>query len=492
MSKAVLRTLLAFLLLTTAVIAQTDTPTIDPVPPVVNTPLVPSEFGLIPDTGQDMTVPFQNLAAQASAKKQPIVLAPGTYCMNPTLKNLKGLQLSGHSMESTCIQEFTPGTPAITVHGLWFSTIKNITFRCGSASKTAPVEFDGGAPLGTMALQGNRFEKCVFDARGINDGKHSQYAVCFARQGQGSAQCDMTVFEGCYFYGGSEACIAVVGYNALNNSFQSCNFQGYQKHAIMQVHGSAQIYNCAFQPNHQALQYLNGGYDINIIGGGVEETIGVLFCRTEGVRFLRSQAGSIPYIVGTCHNCAVPAWSPGTSYSKPVGTLDAGKRYGVIRYEDGKKLYIAKATHISGDEFDPKLWDLQTFNVVDTYAAHVDKCNQFDVGDVLVRQETNDPIDQVSKDYTVAATDETILVDAKTPVTVTLPDARFVTRGKEYRIVKGDASNNKVRINTLYLQASGSASSYVLRNQGDTICLKAMGGGTLPVSYHVVGFYENK
>lgn len=451
---------------------------------------------LVPDTGQDMTIPFQRLAEQAKASNTPLILSPGVYRMNATLKNFKGLQLSGHSVESTFIQEYTPGTPALTFHGLWFSTIKNINFRCGSASNVAPVEFDGGSPVGTMSLQGNRIEKCVFDARGINDGKHSPYAVSFARVGQGSAQCDMTKFEGCYFYGSTEACVSIIGYNALNNSFDTCNFQGYLKHGIQQVHGSCSVYNCAFQPNTQVAQYLNGGFDINIIGGGVEETNAVQFCRTEGIRFLRAQAGSIPYIVGTCHNVAVPSWSPNTNYTKPGNGpfLADGSRYGCIRHEaDGKKLYIATQTHTSGSEFDPSKWMLADFNVVDTYSAHLDEANQFDVGKVVVRHETNERVMQVAKNYQVAGYDKTVLVDATSgPRNIHLPDARAVTPGKEFCVVKGDPTKNPITIVTLYNQVSGHDYLFTLRDQGDSVTLKAMGGGTLPVYYHVVSEYDSK
>ncbi len=453
---------------------------------------IPSE--LKPYSADDQTPILQPLFNAAIKNNDTLQLPAGRYRCNLLVENAKGLQLYGHSMETTILQSFQPDKPALQINGLWFSTIKNIGFGCSSANFSgAPIEIDRRMdPFnGTIPIQGNRFEKCCFDARGVNDGLHSAHAIRFAAKGQGYAQCDMEVFDGCYFYGGEKSCVQITGYNALNNLFNTCNFQSYLRDAIEFYHGSIMVLNCAFQANTQMCQLLNDGWDIRDIGGGVEETIMVLGCRTESLRFYIGRAGHSPEIRGTRHHPALETWFPHTQYTvaKPNsrGIYYPGGRSGVMMRDNN--VCVPIVDHVSGAMPDTDKWKIVPFKVVDIMNG-IEENNSWYFLNAVQQSHYSNSIQHehlVSRDgpyYKMPYEMSTVFVNATAgPCNIYIQDARNQPTNRVIRVVKIDQTDNPVTVVTPYQQIDGDHNLETLRKTNRSLSLVSGPYGSLARSY---------
>ncbi|MCC6509768.1 MAG: hypothetical protein IT423_11710 [Pirellulaceae bacterium] len=441
------------------------------------------EFGAEP--GKDCTKQLQAACDAAVRVGGELILKPGTYLANIELKDVRGLVLRGSGRNTTFIQGVAPQKPALSINGFWYSRIQDIGFSVSQAlTERAVLEIDGGPKRG---VQANTFDNIAVGGQGLGDGKQSRFAVSMCASGgngaQGSEQCVIN----CHLSGASQACYYQMGYNALNNQFIGGNFQNYSRHGMQIIFGGIHVFGVGFQSTKGFEQIVNDGWDIVADSGGVGDAIIVAGCRTESLRFYKGAGPQPPQIMSCLQRHAVTGWYKGQAYKigqavavDMPATAQAPAKCWIMRCamdhtSDKEPNWLSPGPH----------WAPYTFAVVDIYTGIIDNCN-FQVGDIIQREDARDLGVQVSQDYAVPSHIKHVFVDATAgPVKIVLPWASELPQGSEILIVKGDSSANPVAVHSAYYDNTDQhVLALTLKNR--VLRVKALGGGGLARRFYRV------
>lgn len=244
-----------------------------------------------------------------------LLFPPGTYALSVKINitQVKSIRWTGCGPDKTKLIS-TGGQPCVQANGMWRSYFQGLMFTTNaSIGSTASVfELDGNYDGGThtQSVQGNCFSQCFFDANQL-----ASYSFAVCRQGSSGGQGSENLFLDCNWQGGTEACFLSNGFNALQNTIVGGNFQSYSKHGIRLVAGSLVVLSTGFQSTYRYAQITNGGFDIDCSSGGVNDSIVVIGCRTESLRFYNGGFSQNATLIGNNQTPDYQVWSALTALS---------------------------------------------------------------------------------------------------------------------------------------------------------------------------------
>ena len=350
---------------------------------------------------------------------KPIYLPAGTYVFGDdtwTIRNAVGIHIYGAGRLST---RLTSNNTVFRTDGLWYSQIEGVEFDSLTSAAVAAVDVDGnvpGHPYSTRGVQGNTLKDLFVDGGG------SSYGFALCRQGQSGGQCSENLYLNLHLNNASFAVYYQYGYNALNNTFIGGNLQNYPKHGIYLVAGSVSLFSVAFQSTYQYAQVLNDGWDISAASAGVYDSIVIIGCRTESLRFFKGAWSQTATIAGMTQNVAAQAWNSGTSFTlNQIIAPNNSRLYRVTTA--GTSGTSQPSWPASGTVTDGSVvWTVTDVEVVNIASGSCTNCNVA-VGHInqpLVGSATR----EVREDYAATAADEFLLVDATAKnITITLPSS---------------------------------------------------------------------
>jgi len=455
------------------------------------------DFGAVGNGSTDDTTAIQKAINEVVSRGSGMIyFPPGIYKTTSalTITNAKGIGMFGDGSDRTMIDAVN-GNVAVQCNGLWRSVFKGLTFRTSGTAlvNKATFELDGNYDgVNTQGVQGNIFMECAFQGSGI-----ATYAFAVCRQGGASGQGSENIWIGCTWYGATEACFLVNGFNALNNTIVGGNFQSYSKHGAANYAGSVAFYSVGFQSTTSYTQILNNGYDIFTGTTGAKEPIVVSGCRTESLRFFYGSQTQPPVIFG---NVQLPALN-----SSWQANSARALNYAINKNAPSgtAKLYVATTGGTTG-AVEPTwpetgtvadgsvVWTVTEFDVVRIdnlssgrpVTAFTDlRTNSFTLGNVNARTKNDKACVEIIGPTTYAAKqgDEIILVDASAgAVTITpyfasptTPSAYPV--GHEVTVSKVDTSINAVTVTSVGVIPGG----------GKGFVTFALSGGSFSTGYYV-------
>ncbi len=244
----------------------------------------------------------------------------GRYLVNkpPTIELLKSGVIFGDGRLAASILS-TGACPALQFNGAWYSDISSILFHAAYPQGGAVVELDGNFDgVHTQGVQSVTFRDCGFDGA-----LHAQYGAAITRRGSAWGQGSENLFLNCSWSASLTAGLLIQGFNALQNTVMSGNFQSHPKHSIQLVGGSVNVYGVGFQPVRGYSQIVNDGFDIDCSQAGAYDRIIVDGCRSESLRFYRG-AASQHAVVRACslRNTQSAGWAAGNVVA--LGSLTHG------------------------------------------------------------------------------------------------------------------------------------------------------------------------
>lgn len=366
--------------------------------------------------------------------------------------NASGITIRGAGRRSTLIQG---SSIVFAADGLWFSSIESIGFESTGAA-AAVVDIDGNVPghaYATRGVQGNTFKD--FWVYGAN---LATYGFALTRQGNPpgpGAQGSENSYINCHFHNCVTANWFSTGFNALQNTFIGCNFQGHQKHGLHAVFGSIYLFSCGFQSTYAYAQITNDGYDINSDSGGVSERVTVIGCRTESLRFFRGSGSQPPVLIGNNQTYGGgTVWVAATAYTLNQTVTKTSPTL-------GPKLYRVTTAGTSGGaeptwpdtgtvSDNTVVWTMTDFYVVDVSTGSgtfID--NGWTVGSVRSGLLNDFPLGmgharEIAASYTATLNDEFLLCTPTSNIVISLPMAAPV--GKRFYVKKENTNASTVSV----------------------------------------------
>lgn len=423
-------------------------------------------------------------------------LPPGIFYVDGIeLNNIKGLILTGSGKLATQIISKATNVPALRVLGMWYSTISDIGFgtKVRMTNDMGVVDIDAGSVHGT---QGNSFRDCSFYGRGGNDALYSNYAFTLNRISGSSGQGSENSFLNCHFTGANNALYRQHGYNALQNTFQGCNFQSYNTHGLELVLGNVHLYSCGFQATSAYTQVLNGGYDVYSMAGGAYEPIILDGCRTESLQFAKNNFGQSMVIRG-CQQIGTSGlanWTANTAYTVgiPVSLAVAA----TATRAAGNLLYVCAVAN-SDAVFTPAKWTFIDNKVVDIVNGSVTNCEWW-TGRPYVGHVLNEQIPVVTSDYMMRLGKDTgACANALSgPLIVRIYPPDQVPEGQEVTIKRiGNSAHEAIVMTTTSIgqvsntfNADGVNPRIVLNKANPSVTLKMIGTPqqVVPPAWHII------
>jgi len=414
----------------------------------------------------------------AAAAGEKIYLGPGNYDLNINLPNggSPGFGVVGAGRNRTFLISGAPNTPVFACQGLWYSKFEGLSFshqQLGAGTMPA-VDVDGKTGDNARGVQANTWEDCSFSGAGWYDGLIGNSAFWLCRVAGNAGQGSENMFINCHFSNATFACLAITGYNALNNQIIGGNFQSYTKHGIYLQFGSIHVIGVGFQSTSGITQINNDGWDISAEAGGVGDGITVIGCRTESLRFYKGNGAQPPFLMNCLQTPGLIEWFPNYTYQAGVGIYYNNPTNGI------RELYRVLNTHTTGPTFAvaPNL-ELVPFNVIESIRGKELNCNWW-MGERAFLSEPDNLGKECNADYTMLYDDVHIAADCtNNNVTITLYDAQKVPAGREVTVLRVD--NNPNYTCTVYAPYFDNLSSFedklYATPEGRSRSYRAIGGG---------------
>lgn len=412
----------------------------------------------------------------AAASGEMIHLGPGRYDLNINLPSggSRGFGITGAGRNKTFLVSAVANTPVFACQGLWYSKFSGLSFSHGALGAGTMPAVDVDGQVGGVGVQGNTWEDCSFSGAGWYDGLRGHSAFFMCRVAGNAGQGSENMFINCHFSNATFACLAITGYNALNNQIIGGNFQSYTKHGIYLQFGSMHVIGVGFQSTSGITQIDNDGWDISAEAGGVGDGITVIGCRTESLRFYKGNGAQPPLLMNCLQTPGLISWLPNYPYTAGSG----------LYYDDPadgfRKLYRALNTHTTGPTFAvaPNL-ELVPFSVIESIRGKEINCNWW-MGDRTFYSEPDNLGKECNADYTMLYDDVHIAADCtNNNVTIYLYDAQKMPGGREVTVLRVDNNPNYTcTVVSPYFDNLSSFSDVLYATpEGRSRSYRAIGGG---------------
>lgn len=434
---------------------------------------------------------FNEAIVKAATFGGRIILEPGDYTCNISLPNgTKGLLLQGSGKDKTFLRSNVRNQPVLQCNGMWFSHISNLSLgTLHPNDENAVVDIDGADNGHGHGIQGNKFSDVAFDGRGAFTNEKSNVVFALSRTAQGAGQGDTNTFLDCHFYGAKKALMYAIGYNCLNNQFIGGNCQMYDRCALEMVFGSFHVFGMAFQSRSGIQQILNGGYDILAEGGGVNDHLSINGCRTESLRFIKTNVAQPPLITNCNQAPDVWAWYPNMEYKVNDAVACDYQLYKCVSQHTA-------GTNRMADLANTELWEHVIFDAVNAVVGAVIN-STFTMGNVAIYHDIMNPVAQVPSvkkeitTYQMTPDVKVITVDADNgPIVVKLYNPQAVPIGTEVEVIRADhpvkGAEFSVEIHSLYFN-NKNVHMESLPTVRRVARYRAIGGGSFPRRWYTVG-----